>query len=317
MDSILGQDQSLQKLLQAYQKDHLPHAVLFIGPDSVGKKKTALAIAQLLTCESEEKPCGLCGSCLRVEKKQSENLLFIEPTGLNIKIDQSRSIYDFLSLANFDKNRVVIIDQAHALTAQAANALLKILEEPSDHVYFILISNEETLVLPTIRSRCQTMRFNPLSVADLRRIHPGQPDWVYLNARGQIDRLNKLSDKDGEQKRTDSFELLNGFLFNADFLLWTGWRDLLKDREFVIQNFENWILICRDALVKQNNSELIFNKDQVSLISLIEKIDHSKIEHLIMDFMKAIHDVRGYCDAVLVMESLWVRHISKNEALHA
>jgi DNA polymerase III delta prime subunit len=144
----------------------LPHAMAFSGAGATEKLDFAWAFAQLLVCEKDDAPCGACGSCLRVEARSSESVLMIAPEKNAIKLEAAHDVLNFLSLQRVSRARIVIIDQAHLLNPQAANALLKVVEEPPPETYFILVTPEFSLLLPTLRSRVQRIRFAPGEYVD-------------------------------------------------------------------------------------------------------------------------------------------------------
>lgn len=305
---IQGHTAQMAQLEKAIEQKRLPHAVLLTGPKSIGKKLVALAIAQRLICESHT-ACGTCPACLRVAKQQSENMRVIEPSGQNIKIDQTREIFEFLSLANFGINRVIIIDQAHLLNPQAANSILKVLEEPVDNVYFILIAPEADSVLSTIRSRSQVIRFTPLTLIQMKSIKPGLADWIYQCSRGQMCELVNLSDQEGVEKRLKSFELLESFWTEPSFLQDNSWRLTFKDRETAVGIIKNWILIMRDVVVlKMNETEKLLNGDQIEKIKKFIFLDGHRVNLFISGLMKAEKDILRNTDSTLVVEGLWVNH---------
>ena len=150
IDQIVGHAAVIGHLAQMQMMGRWPHALLFVGPSGIGKKKLALAAVQSLLCEKNQsgapplKPlaaCGECSSCIRVEKKQSENLIWLAPTEgtvkPSIKVESIRDILEKLSLSNAGRPRAVVIEDAHTMNPQASNTLLKTLEEPFENVYFI------------------------------------------------------------------------------------------------------------------------------------------------------------------------------------
>ena len=173
---IEGHQPTLKPLIEAAAKSRLAGTLLFAGPSGVGKKFSALALTQALVCETDLKTrddhagCGACGPCRRVESGQSESLMVVSPDGAQIKIDQARDILKFLNLQKLGRARVIIIDQAHALGAQAGNALLKALEEPPAGTHFVLVSALPNAILATLRSRSQLVRFRPLSDDSIKKI---------------------------------------------------------------------------------------------------------------------------------------------------
>lgn len=153
------------QLWQSFQQNRLPHALLFSGVAGIGKMHMASLLAHALLCtQPDEKgnACGQCRSCDLLNAKSHADFLVIEPeeTGQMIKVDQIREVIDFVNAtAQQGGYRVVIINPANAMNQNAANALLKSLEEPTAKCLFILISNQSLKLLPTIKSRCQEIVF--------------------------------------------------------------------------------------------------------------------------------------------------------------
>lgn len=151
-------------------KGRVPPSLLFAGPEGIGKKLVALEFARELTDETRSLDLNLPIS-------QTDSLFFVSPDGASIKIEQIRDAIHFLSLARDGKPLVVIFDQAHLIGPQAANALLKSVEEPPPGVHFFFLTPSPALMLATIRSRSQVVRFAPLSNEDVRAVLKGvEPD---------------------------------------------------------------------------------------------------------------------------------------------
>jgi DNA polymerase-3 subunit delta' len=146
-------------------RSRVPHALLFTGEAGIGKIRVARAFAKILHCAEmqEEDSCDQCSSCRKIDSGQAPDLLWVKKEGTFIKIDQVRQIKERLRYRPFEAPwRVVVIEDAHDLKEEAANAFLKILEEPPGQNIFILISLEPRMILPTIVSRCCHIRFQPL-----------------------------------------------------------------------------------------------------------------------------------------------------------
>ncbi len=152
------------------EKNNLGHAYLFEGPHGSGKLAFALQLAQSLFCEQEHAPlesCGHCYQCRRIEEGQHPDLIYIKADDTSIKVDAIRSLIQRLSqTAMEDQGQMVIIDQAEKMTASAANALLKLLEEPQDDSLLLLLSTSKSQILPTIQSRCQLVHFQALPIEE-------------------------------------------------------------------------------------------------------------------------------------------------------
>jgi DNA polymerase-3 subunit delta' len=195
LSTVRGQVTAVETLRRALAAERVHHAYLFEGPDGVGKERAAFGLAQALVCETRapgtSDACGRCRACVRAVPKPGEarpahpDVVVIErglydpatigrrtPETQDISIDQIRALV--LARAAFPptegKAKVFVVRRAEELSASAANALLKTLEEPGPRTHFILLSSVGSSLMPTIRSRVQRVRFGPLGdslVADL------------------------------------------------------------------------------------------------------------------------------------------------------
>ncbi|MFD2170743.1 DNA polymerase III subunit delta' [Tumebacillus lipolyticus] len=139
----------------------LAHAYLFLGPAGAGQEETAAYFAKAVLCESVgTKPCGSCDQCRRFDSGNHPDLLVVEPEGNAIKIAQVRDLQKaFSRKAMQSASKVYLIHQADKMTVEAANSLLKFLEEPTSPVVAVLLAESKTMLLPTIISRCQVIQF--------------------------------------------------------------------------------------------------------------------------------------------------------------
>ena len=161
-EQIQGHDREINLLRSVIDKGRLAHAYLFYGPRGIGKSKTAHAFASALNCAQA---CGTCVSCRGVQNQTHPDFIYIEPEGAHgILLDQITTLIKRVKLkAHAGNYRVIIIDEAHRLGLEAANALLKTLEEPPQRVVFVLVAHDMSRVLSTISSRCQRVRFGSIS----------------------------------------------------------------------------------------------------------------------------------------------------------
>ena len=170
LDQVIGHKSTINKLLHLIESGRLPSSWLFVGARAQGKKLIALGIAQAFLCEKSRLACGECPSCRRVYARQSECLILIEPEKGQIKIEIARQIVSELSLSTLGRGRFVIIDDAEKLGPQAANALLKSIEEPPPKTHFILLVPSQDSILRTLRSRSQVVRFGTLTNRELEQL---------------------------------------------------------------------------------------------------------------------------------------------------
>lgn len=156
------QTKEWQILWHAARANRLPHALLFIGLSGLGKAVFADCLTHSLLCDQTAENgfyCGKCHACRLIAGRVHPNVLTIDPDGATIKVDQIRNINEFLNLSGLQGDyRIVIIHSAAAMNINAANALLKILEEPTPGALIILLSETERLPI-TVKSRCQRITF--------------------------------------------------------------------------------------------------------------------------------------------------------------
>jgi DNA polymerase-3 subunit delta' len=170
---LLGHEKAKALLREAVAKNKMGHAYLFKGPDGVGKKRTALTLAAYLNCKSplEHDSCGRCPSCRKYFSGNHPDLIIVKPDGAAIKINQVRELKHQLAFSPLEaKVRVVILEDIHTMRREAANSLLKTLEEPAPDNLLILTADLAGDILPTILSRCQIIPFGPLDHEDMARV---------------------------------------------------------------------------------------------------------------------------------------------------
>ncbi|NVM21066.1 MAG: DNA polymerase III subunit delta' [Desulfobacterales bacterium] len=181
-ESIIGQEKPIGLLSRMIEKDRIPHALLFTGIDGIGRQTTAKTLAMALNCLRPEGvlACGECRSCRKVISGNHPDIIIVKPSGAFIKIDQVRDVRRQLRFAPLEGNcRAIIVNDAHNMKTEAANAMLKILEEPPDATIIILTATQTMDLLPTIVSRCHHIPFRPIPFEKITGV---------LVARGRLDR---------------------------------------------------------------------------------------------------------------------------------
>lgn len=225
---ILGQDHVSTTLANAINEDRIAHAYLFTGPRGTGKTSTARILAKALNCEKgpTPSPCGECHSCVSITDGSSLDVIEMDAAS-HSKVEETRGILDGVPLASAGgKKKVYVIDEVHMLTTQSFNALLKTLEEPPQHVIFILATTEAHKVLPTIVSRTQRFDFRRISAEVLEQhlldiagrenidLTPGAAGVIARHAEGgardALSALDQLSSITGGKITEDEAEQMLG-----------------------------------------------------------------------------------------------------------
>jgi DNA polymerase-3 subunit gamma/tau len=182
---IRGQKHVVSALQNAVVKGEVGHAYLLHGPRGTGKTTSARVLAKALNCENlgeDGEPCGECESCVAIEHGRSFDLHELDAASNN-KVEDMRDLLSKVNLGNPGRAKVYILDEVHMLTSQAENALLKTLEEPPDHVTWVLATTEPHKVVDTIRSRCQVFELSLLGADELS----DHVRWIIEDANLEVD----------------------------------------------------------------------------------------------------------------------------------
>jgi DNA polymerase-3 subunit delta' len=229
---VVGHRRLVTLLSRAIAQGTLPPSLLFAGHRGVGKRRTAGAVAEAINCQNPAEraalpldACGECASCRRIARGVHPDVLIVEPGELgSIKIERVRDVVVRAGYRPFEgRRRVVIIDDADAMTQDAQDALLKTLEEPPPSSVLILVSAMPDALLPTVLSRCQRLRFGELSPGEiaeaLMRHHDyGESDAhaAAVDADGSIGRALSAASVDVTEARQMAHRVLEQAVRQAD-----------------------------------------------------------------------------------------------------
>jgi DNA polymerase-3 subunit gamma/tau len=232
--------ETLKKIVKSGK---IPHAFLFAGPKGIGKTSAARILAKVINCESKNPPCDKCEQCTSIAK--GNNLDVIEMDAASHRgIDDVRVLRDAVKLAPTKaKKKIYIIDEAHMLTTEASNALLKTLEEPPDHVIFILATTNPEKLIDTIRSRVTYIPFKKANVEEtmrsLKRVVVGEKIKIKDDALEIVARMSDGAFRDAiktlEQLVTEERDLtkesLEEYLFSRKSFDVEGFINLLSEKK--------------------------------------------------------------------------------------
>ena len=168
-DDVVGQDHITRTLKRAVETDRISHAYMFAGPRGCGKTSTARILARVINCEKLKNgnPCNKCASCKAVIAGSNLDVMEIDGAS-HTGVAEVRDLQEAIGYAPSQfKNKVYVIDEVHMLSTHAFNALLKTLEEPPPHVYFIFATTAPQKIPDTIKSRCQRHHFKRIEVKEI------------------------------------------------------------------------------------------------------------------------------------------------------
>ena len=281
MWQVIAQDKVISLLDYSIKTNAIAHAYLIVGPRHVGKGTLAFNLAQALNCDGPELPCGQCRSCQRIlEGKHAD----ITPIGLDSKteigIDDIRALQRIANLPPYEgKCKVFIIDDAEYLSTEAANSLLKILEEPPQSVVWLLLVAEEEHLLPTVISRCQRLELKPVPSEHVREalvnsynVEDNRAKLLAQLCRGRFGwALSALANDDILEQRSQRIDSLVSLLTASLDQRFTYAQELTgqfsQNRRAGAEIIEIWLDWWRDLmLIKGDCQEAVINVDYKTVL---------------------------------------------------
>ena len=319
---VLGHTQPIEWLQRAIRNGKVGHSYLFLGNDGIGKRWVALQFAKTLNCieggDERGDACDQCLSCRKIDEGMHPDVLILEPENQTLKVNQVRQIQRDLAYRPYEgKRRFCILGGADRMAPNMSNILLKTLEEPPLHTILILLANNSKLLLPTILSRCQILRFSPLSV-------PVVSKWLVENkglseqeahlaaslSEGSIGRALVLKERMEQIGRED---LLTKWVRLREFpfqVIQDRVDSLPSDREDLLVVLELTKTLLRDLLIakiSEDDSRLIHSDlskeirviaSEQSLPSLMKRME------VLHETTLAISPMRGNANTKLALEAM-------------
>lgn len=288
--SLVGHEDQLQVLDRGVD-ERLSAAFILSGASGIGKRKAALQIAEKYLCQNVQmnKSCGQCPSCQQIRAGQSISVSFLAPVDEMIRVDEVQKLLNMIHLRSLTQKRFVIIDDVEKMNLQAANTILKTLEEPPEGLYFFLLTSQISKVLKTIRSRCQVILFHPLHEDQMRSLLPMAEENILEKARGQVGKAQDLTDVDYQSRYIQCQQFLMDFM-KDDFLVQdNGWREFVKNRENFLFLMEAW----EEILLSRWKSKVLSDESG------------ARVDQMLAGMMKIRRQMRFRPDDTLQIESLW------------
>ena len=317
--NILGHEWAVDMLRQHAARGEARHAYLFSGPPGLGRRTLALRLAQALNCPKPLAPgipCGLCRDCKQIETMQHPdmNVVQAETEGGTLKVDQVREVQRSLSLKPYQSRyRVALFLRFQEANDNAANALLKTLEEAPAHAILLLTADSPEQLLPTINSRCEILRLRPLPIeavtADLiyrgvdeerarllAHISGGRPGY----ARRLVDDVTLL------EKRDERLNDLQTLLPAARVEKFSYADKLSKDKDAMRQAITIWLSYWRDVMLRVAGAETpLINVDRnMEIEFLAGRLNLSTARRVVSDLENALEKMDRNVNSRLLAEVL-------------
>ncbi len=330
-DSLLGNPHVVHRLRRYLDESRLPDSMIFSGPPSSSPLQFAQAWAQGCNCLSyDNDSCGKCRPCIEIESGIFPDLTVLQPDGQYYKKEQIVNLIESSSFRPLiGRRKITVLTDAHRINDSAANAFLKVLEEPSSDHSFILICTNLHGLLPTIRSRCHILSFSSLAQTDVQRILEKKgftdeqarllsfvnPDGAVSYQKGQ---LNKFM-----ERRRSALDLLESLMADR------GSEQAIVTLEAMSSNRQKFVdyfteqinlisLFLRDIMVIQIDSEsqFVVNIDlREPLLHLAQRTTPGRVLILIRAMERLLRDVMRNLNTRVLIQEL-IRTVSWGEVMH-
>jgi DNA polymerase-3 subunit delta' len=335
MWQTIGQPEASALITHSLKTGSLAHAYLFVGAPHIGKLTLALDLARALNCRENKPPCGECPSCKRITEGKHADVRTISLNSAKdpgetkaraeISIDDIRELQRNASLPPFEgKCKVFIIDGAEYLSTEAANCLLKTIEEPPPQVVILLLTTEESRLLPTVISRCQRVELKPMSTDDIEKILM-ESYGIERDKAGLLARLSggcfgwalsvSIDQSYLEQRQQKLIEMLA--------LLTAGWEErfnyaarVASERKSAEDIIKLWLAWWRDVmLTKCSCQQAVTNIDYIPVLEQWDKVlTLSEVRDFIDSLQKATDQIAVNANLRLVFEILMLNLPGKEKA---
>ena len=259
-ENLVGNEKVKEYLNSTIENKNISHSFIFVGKPGIGKKQFAHQYAEMIMCLQDGKCDGnsvKCDSCIKFEGNANPDYAEITPDGKTLKIEQIRNLQArIVEKPITSRRKVYVIDDADLMSEESQNCLLKTLEEPPEYAVIILIVSNESRILPTIKSRCVIIKFQPLTLKEIKQVKPELSNDLIQVLEGSL-----LNAENIEQKKEQYAQLSNLVnvlenkqlveVFNSADLLYKGKDDIITLLEYL--------------------NLIFFSRNEINAIPIIEK----------------------------------------------
>jgi DNA polymerase III subunit delta' len=308
----------LKMLKQGLQKNRVAHAYLFEGSRGTGKKDFAFLLTKALLCLApiENVPCETCINCKRVNHGNHPDVHLLEPDGLSIKKGQIKALQEEFSKTGVEsKKKFYLVTHADRMTTNAANSLLKFLEEPHSQTVAILMTEQIQQILPTIISRCQILSFQPLSTEKMleKLVELGvkrEQAPLLASMTNNIDEAFALNGDDwfaqAQKIVVKLYEVLRRGSLEALLVLQEEWFGHFKEKEQIDRGLDLLLLIFKDLLYIQvgKSDQVVFVNERQRLEQFALYCSPNSLSRQLSSILEAKRKLQSNMNPQLLMEQL-------------
>jgi len=306
-------------ITNSIQKKRISHAYLIQGERGTGKKDIALLLAKVLFCKNKRdvEPCQTCNICRRIDSGNHPDVHWIQPEGQSIKIEQIKKLQEEFIYSGMESNqKVYIITGADTLTLNAANRILKFLEEPNKKTTAILLTENIQAIIPTIRSRCQLIDLQPLNPSQFQQQlmthNISEKNAIFLSAltNNLNDALALYEDDWFAQARKIVLQLIDTYSTNSSdvyLFIHKHWIPHFKERDQQEQGLDLLLIAFKDVLyyhIGNLKSLVVFSQNDVVLERAVINFPEERLLTTLNAILKAKRKIKQNVHPTLVMEQL-------------
>lgn len=296
----------------------ISHSYIFEGIPGCGRRKTALALLQAIFCQAvDDDACGVCPSCRKIASGNHGDIHFVAPLPdkRDISIDQLRDIQRELSLRPYEAPRkACIMEPAERMSVNAANSLLKTLEEPPGNAIIILLTENADMLLPTIRSRCQLIRFSPLSPENIRLLlekNGVAPDDASLLAplsEGSMQKAGELDNDALSARREMLISRLSALDIGRIGSVFDTAEELAGNRDETLESLDLLLSFARDTVyLHAGSSDIINTSIRPALESFAARCSLEGALQILGDITETRRAVQRNANNKLAMDCLFMK----------
>ena len=291
-NNIIGQEFAKKYMTSSIKNDKINHAYMFEGIDGIGKDLFAKKFGSIL---------------INIENvENSPDYIKIEPTGSSIKIAQIRELQSDIVIKPHSNYKIYVINHSEKMTVESQNALLKTLEEPPEYAIIILITNNKESLLPTIKSRCEIIKFLPISIMNLKKylmdrgIEENRAVVLANFSRGSIEKALELSESTDFSIMRDDIQKYIQFILEKNMVeILNISTDIDKYKDKIIVVLDMMVNYFRDMMMCMGrvDKDMIINGDRITFIqNMSKKITYSQVSKIIDIIEETKRKIRSNCN---------------------